>query len=88
MRVRYNYYLIAHSTPVHKGNEPLPTPVVVATITVDPVFMGGINPHDQLKTLASKLGLVDFEITSAEAQDLPGHQLGLPFPPNRQRRKH
>lgn len=86
--VRYHYYLIAHSTPTPHGAEPLPAPKVVATITVDPVFIGRLNPHDQLKALADKMGLVDFEITSAEAQDIPGFQLGLPFPEGRKRRKH
>lgn len=86
--VRFHYYLIAHSAPLPHGAEPLEKPKVVATITVDPMFIGKLNPRDQLKALADKMGLVDFEITSAEAQDIPGYQLGLPFPEGRPRRKH
>lgn len=78
--VKYNYYLIAHSGN-HHDPVTLPAPVVVATITLDPRFLGKLNPYKELETLAGKMLLVDFEITSAEAADLPGHQLGLPFPP-------
>lgn len=77
--VKYNYYLIAHSGNQHDPTV-LPAPVVVATITLDPRFLGNLNPHKELEVLAGKMLLVDFEITSAEAADLPGHQLGLPFP--------
>lgn len=85
--MKYNYYLIAHATP---RGEALPAARVVASITIDPVFVGKLNPHTELKTLASKMGLgsVDIEITSAEAHDMPGHQLGLPFPPGRQRSRY
>lgn len=90
MRVRLNYYLIAHALPITADPTmpALPEPKVVASITVDPLFVGKLDPYKSLKALAGQMGLVDFEITTAEAKDLPGHQLGLPFPPNRQRRKH
>lgn len=86
--MRYHYYLIAHSMPLPVDHEttPLPEPKVVASITVDPVFLGKIDPYKSLSELASKMGLLDFEITSAEAQDRPGFQLGLSFP--RPRGKH
>lgn len=86
--VRFHYYLIAHSVPLPRDPDttPLPEAKVVASITVDPMFLGNLNPHKTLTELAGKMGLVDFEITSAEAQDRPGHQLGLPFP--RPRKKH
>ena len=73
-----NYYLIAHNLPL--GGEPMDEPLVVATMTTDPRVCGRINPHKELERLAGKLGLVDFEITTADARDLPGAQLGLPFP--------
>jgi len=87
-RVPFHYYLMAHALPFAADNqsEPLPDPVVVATITVDPAFTRHLNPHKHLTELAAKMGLLDFTIESAEAQDRPGHQLGLPFP--RPRRKH
>lgn len=86
--MRFHYYLIAHSVPVPADPDtpPLAEPKVVASITVDPLFIGKLDPHKQLKELAAKMGLVDFAIESAEAQDRPGFQLGLPFP--RPRRKH
>jgi hypothetical protein len=82
--MRFNYYLIAHNLPLDPT--PLPEPKVVASITVDPAFIGKLNPHEHLKALAGKMGLLDFTIESAEAQDRPGYQLGLPFP--RPRKKH
>lgn len=79
--MRYHYYLIAQRAP--REDAPLPTPAVVASITIDPRFVGGLNPHRELHVLAGKMGLIDFEVSTAEAQDLPGHQLGLPFPRRR-----
>lgn len=86
--MRFHYYLIAHTvpSPSDPATPPLPEPKVVASITVDPMFIGKLNPHKQLSDLAAKMGLLDFTIESAEAQDRPGFQLGLPFP--RPRRKH
>lgn len=81
--VKWHYYLIAHKAPFDEV--PLPDAVVVASVTCDPRFMGKLDPHATMKTFADKMGLVDFEITTSEAQDLPGHQLGLPFPPHRKR---
>lgn len=83
MSVKFHNYLIAHQDPLN--SQPLTTPVVVATITCDPRFTGKLNPHKELTTFAAKMGLLDFEITTAEAQDQPGHQLSLPFPPQRKR---
>lgn len=77
--VRWTNYLIAHRHPVY--GDPLPQPVVVAAITCDPRFIGRINPVKELATLAGKMGVLDFEVSTSEAQDRPGHQLGLPFPP-------
>lgn len=74
-----NYYLIARNLPL--GGEPMDEPLVVATMTTDPRVCGRINPHKEMERLAGKLGLIDFEITTADARDLPGFQLGLPFPP-------
>lgn len=79
MATKWNMYLVAHNSI--REDAPLPAPVVVATITCDPRFIGSINPHKALTGLAGRMGLVDFEIVNAEALDLPGHQLGLPFPP-------
>ena len=76
-----HYYLIAHREPLY--GETLAEATVVATVTIDPRFMRNLNPHQHLTTLANKMGLIDFEITTADARDLPGHQLGLPFPRQR-----
>lgn len=81
-KVPYTYYLIAHSGP-HRDPSPLDHPVAVASITCDPRFLGNLNPHKELTAMAGKMLLVDFEVTTAEAQDLPGHQMGLPFPRKR-----
>lgn len=83
--MKYHYYLCAQSLPT--DNAPLPEPVVVASFTCDPRFIGGLNPHRELTIIAGKLGLSDFTIDTAEAQDLPGHQFGLPFPPHRRHRR-
>lgn len=87
-RVAFHYYLLAHTVPFAENHtsEPLAEPVVVATITVDPRFLRSLNPHKHLTELAAKLGVLDFTIESAESQDRPGYQLGLPFP--RPRKKH
>ena len=79
-----NYYLITHNMPL--GGEPMAEALVVATITTDPRVCGRINPYREMQRLAAKLGLLDYEITTADARDLPGFQLGLPFPPHKSKR--
>jgi hypothetical protein len=76
-------YLIAHKAPFE--DEPLPEATVVATITADDRILRNWCPNTMLLQLANRLGLVDFEISTAEARDMPGHQLGLPFPRHRRR---
>ena len=71
------FCLIAHALPL--DTDPLPEPMVVATIIADARVTKNLDPHHLLKNLAGKLGLLDYEITSAHAQPLPGHQLHLPL---------
>lgn len=81
-------YLIAHSLPLEM--DPQPQAVVVASITLDPMFNKGLETEKALRGLAGRMGLLDFEIVTAEAQFRPGEQLGLPFPsipPRRIRRR-
>lgn len=76
---KWNMYLMSHNSL--REDAPLPAPAVVVAITCDPRLIGSVNPEKVLQGLAGRFGLVDFEIVSAEALDLPGRQLGLPFPP-------
>lgn len=71
-------YLIAHALPL--DDTPQPSPVVVASITADPAYIGSLNPEAQLRVLAGKMGLLDFEIVRSDAQEQPGYQFELPFP--------
>jgi hypothetical protein len=73
-------YLVAHTLPL--SNDPLPNSVAVASVTLDPHFIGGLNIDRELRALAGKLGLFDFEVITADAQWRPGagKQLPLPFP--------
>lgn len=80
-----NYFLIAYNEPL--GDQPMDEPLVVATITTDPRVCGKVDPYKQLKILAAKLGLLDYEITTADARTVPGYQPGLPFPARRPTRR-
>lgn len=70
--------IIAHQAPHEE--QPLSSPVVVATLTTDKRFVGNLNVHKALANLGAKCGLLDFEIISSDSAALPGHQLALPFP--------
>jgi len=69
--------IVAHRAP--HDDTPLVSPAVVATLTTDKRFLGALGPYKQLEVLAGKMGLVDFEIISADSAALPGFQLSLPF---------
>lgn len=71
------FCLVAHALPL--DTDPLPEALVVATIIADARVTKNLDPHKLLKGLAGKLGLLDYEITSAHAQALPGYQLHLPL---------
>ena len=77
-------YLIARTLPLEM--DPQPDAVVVASITLDPMFTQRIDVHAALQALAGRMGLLDFEVVEAEAQLRPGHQLTLPFPSITKRR--
>lgn len=82
---KWNMYLMSHNSL--REDAPLPHPAVVVAITCDPRLIGNVDPRKVLVGLAGRFGLVDFEIVSAEALDLPGRQLGLPFPPIKPKRQ-
>lgn len=86
--MKTNLYLVAHRYPFEHvpGTELMLESVVVATITTDKRLLGKLKPEKILTQLAHKMGLLDFEVTASDARDLPGHQLGLPFPTRRKRK--
>lgn len=59
-------------------DEPLPSPVVVATIETDPrLLRHALDPAHLLAGIASKMGLLRYAIVDGESQSLPGTQLEL-----------
>lgn len=77
-------YLIANTRPL--DTDRLPTPQVVASITLAPEFLGTLNADALLRGIAGKMGLFDFDIIHADAQGRPGEQLRIPFPTTRRKR--
>lgn len=71
-------YLVANKLPLDE--DPQPRSVVIASITLDPVYTRHIVPVKVLESIAARMGLFEYEITTASAQEAPNNQLQLPFP--------
>lgn len=67
--------LVTQQLPM--ADDPLPAPMVVATITTDRRLLGHLSPSRLLSNIAAKAGLMQFSIVDGEAQDVPGYQFDL-----------
>lgn len=67
--------LVAYTAPL--TGEPLPDPMVVATITEETALLLKMKPKAVLTAIANKLGLQNTEIMDCEAVPMPPKQLSL-----------
>jgi hypothetical protein len=70
-------YLVAHRFSISHDDGILPRAEVVASITIDPRFIGRMDADQALRVLAGKMGLTSFDIEDGEVQSRPGMQLEL-----------